>query len=182
MFEEEKLHRLDHQQTEDRYLRVRELVYERIMKKWSVTAAGISFHDCVTADKWKALTGPNVRETRASWWWAEQFSVYQNQPNRFEITLSNCGQLGALCYGRTSRAGRNTRLDLIEAIPLKPSPLNTRAVPIIVQAGVMFADLVGASEIWIIDPDPKLEGLYSQEQFGGREPYHKGRIGQRRIL
>ncbi|MBI3900233.1 MAG: hypothetical protein HY308_18365 [Gammaproteobacteria bacterium] len=182
MFDEEKLRRVDHQQTEDRYLQIRELVYETIKKKFSVTAAGITFHDCMTADRWKTMTGSNLREKRAPWYWAEQFTLYQNQPNRFEIALSQSGQLGALCYGRTSRAGRHTRLDLIESSPIKPSVLGMRAVPIIVQAGVTFAELVGASEIWILDPDADLVDLYSQEQFSSPQVYHPGRLGQRRIL
>lgn len=77
-------------------------------------------------------------------------------------------------YGQTSVRNTKVRLDLIESIL------------IIVNAAAMFAELVNASELWVIDPDPDIEGLYNKAGFGARENYHAEvgaeRIGQRMKL
>jgi len=73
-------------------------------------------------------------------------------------------------------------MNLIEAIPLRPTPLGNRALPVLSFAAAAFAYYIGASEVWVLDPDPRIEALYQREGFGAREPYHGSRIGQRRIL
>lgn len=170
-----------HLQTESRYRQFRDIIYRRTMQAYpGVIARGISLRDCVTADKWVDLPhDENHRPHRATWDWTPFFSKYQNIPNRFEISLWAGSTLCALSYGQTSRAGTKVRLNLLGSIPVKPNPLGQRSLPIIVSAAVIFSELVGADEIWVIDPNPDLESYYKETGFGERETYHQNRVGQK---
>jgi hypothetical protein len=39
-------------------------------------------------------------------------------------------------------------------------------------AAAVFAVIVGADELWVLDPDPYLEALYMDEGFSARTIYH----------
>lgn len=54
--------------------------------------------------------------------------------------------------------------------------------PLLSSVASTFANIVGANELWLLDPDPGLESVYKQHDFGGIEIYHGRRVGQRRIL
>ncbi|MBB3063283.1 hypothetical protein [Microbulbifer rhizosphaerae] len=73
-------------------------------------------------------------------------------------------------------------MNLIESIPVRPTPLGMSALPILSYAAAVFADIIGADELWVLDPDPYLEKLYMNEGFSSRTIYHGKRVGQRRIL
>jgi L-rhamnose isomerase len=73
-------------------------------------------------------------------------------------------------------------MNLIESIPVRPAPLGMRALPIISYAASVFSDIIGADELWLLDPDPSLESFYMKEGFSSRTIYHGKRVGQRRIL
>lgn len=174
--------RLDHLQAEERYRLAREAAYETAMERFpDINIRGISFHDAVLADSWKCENVLGARQARSSWEWVREYSYYQNRPKRFEVSLSR-GGLAALCYGQLSKKGTRVRLNLIESSPARPSPLGLRAVPILSVVASMFANVVGAQELWILDPDPNLEGMYQAQGFGGIEIYHGRRVGQRRVL
>ena len=174
--------RLDHMQAEERYRIFREVAYEEAMEEFpDITFRGITQHDVVTADLWKSYDGNNARIERGDWKWKEEYAYYQKRPNRFEVSLHR-GSLSALCYGQLSKRGSNLRLNLIEATPVRPSPLGLKALPILSVVAATFANIVGASELWILDPDPGVESLYKKQGFGGIEIYHGRRVGQRRVL
>jgi len=175
--------RKDHREAEEKYNLYREIVYEEVEKQFpSVTAKGIQLNDCTTADGWKKLALASGRINRGTWDWKKEYPYYQNRPNRFEITLWGGGILSALCYGQTSKHGSKVRMNLIESIPIKPSPLGRRALPVLAFAAATFAEIIGATELWVLDPDPNIEYLYRSEGFGEREIYHCRRVGQRRLL
>lgn len=175
--------RIDHIEAEKRYQAYRELVYENAMLEFpGVVVKGIDFIDCVAADNWKNMPMSFARTYRGTWEWAKEYSFYRNRPNRFEISLWSQGNLCALCYGQTSKNGTKVRMNLIESIPIRPSPLGRRALPILAFSAATFADIVGATELWVLDPDPNLEEIYMRESFGARQIYHGRRVGQRRIL
>ncbi len=175
--------RNDHKEVEEKYNLYREIVFEEVEKQFpGVIAKGIVFKDCVTADSWKKLPVKSGRVNRGTWDWKKEFPYYQNRPNRFEISLWRSGVLCALCYGQTSKHGSKVRMNLIESIPIKPTPLGRRALPVLGFAAATFAEIIGATELWVIDPDPEIEYLYKDEGFGDREVYHGRRIGQRRLL
>lgn len=175
--------RHDHIGAENKYEVFREVTYETVMEQFpEITARGITLRDAFTADSWKTIDRGSSRRVRAEWNWAQEFPYYQNRPNRFEISLSRGGVLGALCYGQTSKYGTRVRMNLIESTPTRPTPLGMRALPILSYAAAVFADIVGADELWVLDPDPGLEELYISEGFSSRTIYHGKRVGQRRVL
>ena len=175
--------RQDHRQAEEKYQLYREIVFEEVQKQFpGVIATGITLKDCIEADKWKMFSIENARQNRGAWDWQKEYPYYQNRPNRFEITLRSGNVLCALCYGQTSRHGSRVRMNLIESIPIKPSPLGRRALPVLAFAAATFAEIIGATELWVLDPDPNIENLYMKEGFDSREIYHGKRVGQRRLL
>jgi hypothetical protein len=143
--------RLDHIRAEERYRIYREVAYEEAMEEFpDISIKEISYRDVVMADAWKLHNGVNARAERGSWNWTKEYSYYQNRPNRFEVSLWK-GGLGALCYGQLSKHGTRARLNLIEATPIRPSPLGMRALPVLSVVAATFANIVGASELWILD-------------------------------
>lgn len=172
-----------HQQAEDKYRALREVAYEITMQEFpDIEARGISYHDALAADRWKNIPGTNARVERAAWEWAKEYPCYMNKPKRFEITLWRAGILGAICLGQLSSQGTKLRMNLIESTPVRPTPLGRRALPVLSFAAAAFADIVGANEVWVLDPLPNLESVYGRVGFGNREIYHGHRVGQRRIL
>lgn len=167
-----------------KYAETRQLVYERVEEVFNgVCARGISLADTQRADLWKNVPQTGNRAFRSSWEWTRVYTTYQSRPSRFEISLWRAGTLCALSYGRLSRSGNRLRLDLLEATPAIPSPLGGPAMPILAFAAGVYASITGATEVWVMDPDPRLESLYKREGFGDRIRYDRGpRIGQRRIL
>lgn len=173
----------DHTRTEEKYRIFREVTYESVMEEFpEIEARGISYKDVFTADSWKNINSVEARRSRGGWEWVREFSYYKKRPNRFEISLWRAGILGALCYGQTSKQGTTVRMNLIESIPIRPTPLGMKAFPIMSYAAAVFADIVGADELWVLDPDPNLESFYMKEGFSSRTIYHGKRVGQRRIL
>jgi hypothetical protein len=146
-----------------------------------ITASSINFNDACTADRWKSNLSADARKARSTWHWVQEYKAYQRIPNRFEIAVKR-GVLGGLCYGQPSASANRLRLNLIESTPIRPTPLGMRAFPIIAFAAATYADIIGATELWILDPDPNLEGLYMGQGFSGRTYYHGKRVGQLRVL
>ncbi|WKT61285.1 hypothetical protein Q2E61_03595 [Microbulbifer thermotolerans] len=175
--------REDHIRTEQKYQVFRQVTYEAVMEEFpEIIAKEITLRDAFTADSWKHLDVQDSRNYRGSWEWVKEYPYYQKRPNRFEISLWRGGVLGALCYGQTSKHGTRVRMNLIESTPQRPTPLGMRALPVLSYAAAVFADIIGANELWVLDPDPALEDLYMQEGFSSRMYYHGKRVGQRRIL
>ncbi|WP_086932698.1 hypothetical protein [Agarilytica rhodophyticola] len=91
-------------------------------------------------------------------------------PKRFEMATWYGSKLASLCLGRPSYMGGHLRLDFAEANPSE-NPLKGRIIPIILSAGELYASIIGASEIRLIDPiDSKLVNYYSS--FGYRYVSH----------
>ncbi len=175
--------RFDHQETEQKFLTLRKLTYSATMDEFpDIEVKGISYTDAVEADRWKNFPKQGNRPQRGDWEWTKEFPYYQNRPNRFEISLRKGGVLCALSYGQLSKKGTRMRMNLIESTPIRPTPLGIRALPVLAYAAAIFADISGADELWVIDPDPDLETIYKDEGFSSREIYHGRRVGQRRIL
>ncbi len=178
-----EIKRADHVGAEEKYRTFRRLAYESTMEEFpDINVKGICFSDVVTADRWKSHAANIGRSARGAWEWQKEYPRYQTRPNRFEVSLSKGGVLCALCFGQLSKHGSRVRMNLIESTPERPTPLGMRALPILSFAAATFADIVGATELWVLDPDPSVESLYMKEGFGSIEIYHGRRVGQRRIL
>lgn len=175
--------RADHIRAEDKYKLIREVTYEAVMESFpDILAKEIDLKTTLTADLWKTIDETSARKNRATWDWAREYPYYQKRPNRFEISLWKGGVLCALCYGQTSKFGSKVRMNLIESTPVRPNPMGMRALPVLSFSAAVFADIVGADELWVLDPDPRLEGVYMKEGFSSRAIYHGKRVGQRRVL
>lgn len=175
--------RHDHSLTENKYKLFRNTTYEIVMEEFpGITARGINLRTAYLADSWSEISDPNARRNRGKWEWAKEFPYYQNRPNRFEISLWKGNELGALCYGVTSVRGTRVRMNLIESTPIRPSPLGMKALPALSFSAIAFANLVGAEELWVLDPDPYLERYYEKAGFSSMTTYHGKRVGQRRVL
>lgn len=173
----------EHLQAENKYKDLRKIAYEVAMDEFSeIEISGISYLDALEADRWKKIQNEGNRLQRASWSWAKEYPFYQKRPNRFEVSVKKDGILGGICFGQLSRNGTNMRMNIIESTPIRPTPLGMRALPIISYTAAIFAKVVGADEVWVIDPLPSLENVYQSEGFGPREYYHGTRVGQRRVL
>src|SRR5690554_254508 len=175
--------RRDHAQTESKFKQLREIAYDMAMEEFpEIQISGVSYLDALEADKWKEISRKHGRPQTASWTWAKEYPHYLTRPNRFEVTVRRGGVLAGICLGQLSKHGQNMRMNLIESTPIRPTPLGMRALPIISFTAAVFADIVGAKELWVIDPLPILEDVYCSEGFGSREHYHGKRFGQRRVL
>lgn len=173
----------DRMAAQERYRAFRQATYQYVAQQFPELSIGaISHIDAMSADHWKNISSENARKNRSTWNWASEYAAYQRIPSRFEVSVKTCGELGALCYGQPSAAGSRLRLNLIESTPIRPTPLGMRAFPVIALAAATFAEIIGATELWVLDPDPEIEGLYMGEGFGSRIYYHGKRVGQRRIL
>lgn len=173
----------NYSEAEEKYRALREIAFEIAMEKFpDIEISGVTYLDAKTADKWKEIPAQQGRSNRSSWSWAKEYPSYKRKPNRFEVTLKKGGILGAICFGQISTHGSSVRMNLIESTPSRPSVLSQRALPILSHVAAVFAQAIEAKEIWVVDPDARLEELYKQEGFGNRERFHRSRVGQRRIL
>ncbi len=163
------LKRRDHIKAEEKYKMFREIAFESTMEEFpEIEVKGITYLDALTADRWKAFVGSESRMKRGTWDWAKEYSFYNKRPNRFEVSLWKGGILGALCYGQTSKQKAKVRMNLIESTPERPSPLGMKALPVLSYAAAVFAEIIGAEELWVLDPDISLEEVYKREGFGSR--------------
>lgn len=136
------------------YAGLRNLVYRTVAEEFSslnVALKEISHTDAVNADRWTALWRESNR--RPIWSWVDMFHRYQskNELKRFDLSLVVQGETVALCYGRPSREKLILKIHAIARRPYA-NPLAGRILDIILYAAGIYADLLGSSEIWLVDP------------------------------
>ena len=157
-----------HVEAESRYESFRKLAREAISKelpygdRGNIKLTEISQRALIYSKAWAADINRKV-----DWPWAEGYKSYAfRYPNRFELATWYGSALVGLSLGRPSYAGTRLRLEFIEANP-SSNPLKGRIVPITISAAELYANIIGASELRIIDPiDKKLIEYYSS--FGYR--------------
>ncbi|KZY98029.1 hypothetical protein [Oleibacter sp. HI0075] len=96
------------------------------------------------------------------WSWDGGYRDYSyRNPKRFELATWYGNTLAGLSLGRPSYAGTRLRLEFIESRP-SSSPLKGRIVPITISVAELYASIIGAEELRIIDPiDDRLIEYYS---------------------
>ncbi|MBL4798895.1 MAG: hypothetical protein JKY50_15875 [Oleispira sp.] len=153
------------------YEELREIAYELTKETLglSVQINGIDLSTAKKADEWKKLQGDGLRKTRSVWSWEQAYMKSKNLPDRFEISVWSGSQLCAITYGRPSQHRTKLKLMLVESSPVKPSPLTTKAFEIISTCAMIYADLIDADEIYIINPINDSVASYYM-QFGFSEP------------
>jgi len=147
----------------------------------SVQINGIDLPTARKADEWKLLQGDNLREKRSTWSWEQVYLRSKNLPDRFEISVWSGSQLCAITYGRPSQHRTKLKLMLVEASPVKPSPLTTKAFAIISTCAMFYAKLIDADEVYIIDPiNDAVASYYMKFGFSEPLPYQGKRTYMRR--
>lgn len=144
-----------HKDAEQRYEAFRDLSRQNIQQSLPYTDRNlirlepISNESLVAAKLWMA--DPT---RRVDWDWAGSggYSDYAfRYPKRFEMATWYGNSLASLCLGRPSYTGTQMRMDFTEAAPSN-NPLKGRVIPIVVSAGELYASIIGAREIRLIDP------------------------------
>lgn len=162
-----------HIEAENRYESFRKMAREAIHQelpygdRGNIKLTEISQSALIYSKIWAADLNRKV-----DWPWSEGYKSYAfRYPNRFELATWYGSALAGLSLGRPSYAGTRLRLEFIEANP-SGSPLKGRIIPITISVAELYANIIGASELRIIDPiDKKLIEYYSS--FGYR--YCSGR-------
>lgn len=157
-----------HLEAEHRYESFRKMAREAIHRELpysdraNIKLTEISSSALVYSKLWVADA-----KRRVDWPWGEGYRNYAfSHPNRFELATWYGNTLAGLSLGRPSYAGTRLRLEFIEANPSN-NPLKGRIVPITISVAELYANIIGASELRIIDPiDKRLIEYYSS--FGYR--------------
>lgn len=122
-----------------------------------VGVTGIHAH---IADTWKLHPKP-YREP-ATWPWTKLWAEYRHRyVKNFNVSLLFAGNLCGLAIGRPTRHKAGLRLDFIEGSPAADQPLRGRVVPIVLACGEVYARAIGASQVRIMRPLPKLVDYYA---------------------
>ena len=164
-----------HLQAETRYEELRQEVRSAVETrlpypdKGLIKLTAISIRALHEARQWA-----DVAERRVDWDWLEGYRVYQfRHPNRFELATWYGNTLVSLALGKASPGKTLVRLDFIEARPVN-NPLKGRTTPIVASAMELYARLLGASEIRIIDPINDNVRKYYQSLGFGYVPPQRG--------
>ncbi len=104
----------------------------------------------------------NDPNRKVDWPWVSGYADYSRiRPKRFELALWYDSTLCSLSLGRTSYHGSRLRLDFLESRPTD-CPLKGRVTPIVFSTAEVYAQIIGASELRVIDPiDDNLIEYYS---------------------
>jgi|TARA_R110001583_G_scaffold44253_1_gene140243 hypothetical protein len=152
-----------HQGAESRYESFREMARDAIQKELPYTdrnnirLSRICQNALMQAKLWTADPNRTV-----DWPWDGGYQDYSyRNPKRFELATWYGNTLAGLSLGRPSYAGTRLRLEFIESRP-SSSPLKGRIVPITISVAELYASVIGAEELRIIDPvDERLIEYYS---------------------
>ena len=104
---------------------------------------------------------------QVDWEWITGYPTYRfRHPNRFELALWYGSTLASLAIGKTSPGKTLVRLDFLEARPSN-NPLKGRTTPIVASTMELYARVLGAVEIRIIDPiNDNVRRYYESLGFG----------------
>ncbi len=157
-----------HQDAERRYESLREMARNAIGKELPYTDRGnIHLGGVCHKSLMQAKLWDDDPKRLVDWPWDSGYQDYAyRNPKRFELATWYGNTLAGLSLGRPSYAGTRLRLEFIESRP-SSSPLKGRIVPITISVAELYANIIGADELRIIDPiDEKLIEYYTS--FGYR--------------
>ncbi len=152
-----------HQDAEKRYEAFRKMTHDAIQRELpypdrnNIRLGKICNKSIIQANSWE-----NNPARQVDWPWERGYANYSYlYPKRFEMATWYGDTLAGLSIGRPSYNGTRLRLEFIESNP-SSSPLKGRMVPINISAAELYASIIGADELRIIDPiDTKLIEYYS---------------------
>jgi hypothetical protein len=153
-----------HKQAEVKYRDLRTIAYELTLEQLPYQdREAISLGEITDA----ASVALNRRQDSRTVDWDWRFGVgsYRKRyPNRFELAIWYNRALCGLSLGRPSFRGTRVRLDFVERVPGE-NPLAGRVVPVALTAYEIYARLIGASQVRIMDPLRGLVDYYSSFNY-----------------
>lgn len=159
--------KLTHRDAERRYSDFREVARDSVNRrlpypdKNKISLRGIDDRALTESGKWELM-----RDRQVDWPWMGGYRNYSySYPKRFELAIWYNDLLCSLSLGRPSYMGSRLRLEFIESRP-EEHPLRGRVTPIVVSVAEVYAVLIGASQLRIIDPvDRRLIEYYSSFSY-----------------
>jgi hypothetical protein len=152
-----------HQDAERRYENFREMARNAIQRELPYTdRANIRLGKICPSSLTQAKLWNEDPNRLVDWPWDSGYRDYSyRNPKRFELATWYGNTLAGLSLGRPSYAGTRLRLEFIESRP-SSSSLKGRIVPITISVAELYANIIGADELRIVDPvDEKLIEYYS---------------------
>lgn len=152
-----------HQDAENRYESFRQMAREAIQRELPYTDRGnIRLGEICQKSLIQAKMWDDDPKRLVDWPWDIGYRDYSyRNPKRFELATWYGNTLAGLSLGRPSYAGTRLRLEFIESRP-SSSLLKGRIVPITISVAELYASIIGAEELRIIDPiDSRLIEYYS---------------------
>ena len=153
----------EHQDAERRYEKFREMARDAIQKELPYAdRSNIRLQKICPLALTQAKLWNEDPNRLVDWPWDSGYRDYSyRNPKRFELATWYDNTLSSLSLGRPSYGGSRLRLEFIESRPSSNS-LKGRIVPITISVAELYANIIGADELRIIDPiDEKLIEYYS---------------------
>ena len=169
---EEEYNKLTYRQTLAYHDELRNSLYELVTKEFAslgISLRSITYKDVQEADGWKTLWRKEDRA--ASWNWTDMYHNYQSRSGarRLDLAITKPNKLLGLCYGMLERNRLILKVHAMEANP-QHRALAGHMLEITLFSARIYADINGASEIWLCDPvSPAHVRLY---QGRGYTPYY----------
>ena len=142
-----------HMEAEARYESYREMVRDSVKAALPYgDASNISLSGLNSAALRQAKLWNDIPERRVDFNWYSDSNTYRKMyPKRFELAIWYQNRLESLSLGRPSFKGERLRLELTERVA-NHSMLKGRAFSITELSLIAYANLLGASEIRIMQP------------------------------
>jgi hypothetical protein len=153
-----------------RYQQWRDFVYGSVTEEFAdlgLEVGEISDQQAHEADEWNNTKQSSLRAVR--WSWVEMRSRYQGKSRfkRFDMSVVKDGHLCILCYGVPSRGKMFLKIHALQGdFNAHLNPLRGAVVELVFRAAQIYAELLGAREIWICNPvNGRLVELYESQGF-----------------
>lgn len=147
-------------QTRQFYSDLRTALFEEANERWvNLNITPISYADAKEADTWANLGPPE----RSAWSWIDAYGAYNRRDSfkRFEICVKRGGRVLGLSYGIPTKSKTKLKVDIIEATPYREHKQDTKVFEVISETAQMYAVLLGADEVRIMNPlNEKLTAYY----------------------
>jgi len=118
----------------------------------------MSDHWAFLADTWKTFPAPY--RPPAPWSWAAHWRVYKREIKNFNLCVHFHGTLAGLSLGRPTHSKTALRLEVVEGHPDPDHPLRGKVVPISLLCSELYARVIGARQVRLMEPHLPLIAYY----------------------
>lgn len=156
-----------HLDAENRYRQYRAEVHRYVQQALPYSdAKNISLSDIDSKALIQARLWSAIPDRQVDFNWESDHTIFKNRyPKRFELAIWYQNRLESLALGRPSYNSGNVRLELVERLAGN-SALKGKAFAITELALIAYANLLGASEIRIMQPvNEAVKGYYLSKGY-----------------